>query len=161
MGSTVTNKKANRVLYAVLRRTLKVSGGPHFDLFCGADDRMRAGVVIIVQQITDRGINDLASLTLGYILRIGGLYIFLSSSTWARRSSWRLSAITGHKDRDRHAPRHVRTTCRSSRSRILTNTKIPVQLQSPSRLTCLTSRVCASLSEEFFHCGHQDHRRIW
>ncbi|MGN0478060.1 MAG: ABC transporter ATP-binding protein [Hominenteromicrobium sp.] len=49
-----------------------------FDLFCAALTTVcELALPLIVEQLTDLGINDLASLTLGYILRIGALYIFL------------------------------------------------------------------------------------
>lgn len=49
-----------------------------FDLFCAALTTVcELALPLIVQQLTNRGISDIASLTLGYILRIGALYIFL------------------------------------------------------------------------------------
>ena len=49
-----------------------------FDLFCAALTTVcELALPLIVQQLTDRGIHDIASLTLGYILRIGALYLFL------------------------------------------------------------------------------------
>ena len=49
-----------------------------FDLFCAAMTTVcELALPLIVEQLTDMGINDLASLTLEYILRIGLLYMFL------------------------------------------------------------------------------------
>lgn len=49
-----------------------------FDLFCAALTTICEIVLpLIMREITNAGINDLASLTISYILRIGGLYVVL------------------------------------------------------------------------------------
>ena len=81
MEATVTNKGKKGLIRRFAPYFKKYLWILIFDLFCAALTTVcELALPIIVQQITDRGINDLASLTLSYILRIGG-----------------------------HAPRHVRT----------------------------------------------------
>ena len=49
-----------------------------FDLLCAALTTVcELTLPLIIEQLTDKGINDAASLTLQYILRIGFLYMFL------------------------------------------------------------------------------------
>ena len=49
-----------------------------FDLFCASLTTLCALVLpMIVRSITNKGIYDIDSLTLNYILRLGGLYAFL------------------------------------------------------------------------------------
>ena len=76
--ATVTNKGKKGLIRRFAPYFKKYLWILIFDLFCAALTTVcELALPIIVQQITDRGINDLASLTLSYILRIGGLYIFL------------------------------------------------------------------------------------
>lgn len=76
--ATVTNKSKKGLIRRFAPYFKKYLWILIFDLFCAALTTVcELALPIIVQQITDRGINDLASLTLSYILRIGGLYIFL------------------------------------------------------------------------------------
>ena len=78
MEATVTNKGKKGLIRRFAPYFKKYLWILIFDLFCAALTTVcELALPIIVQQITDRGINDLASLTLSYILRIGGLYIFL------------------------------------------------------------------------------------
>ena len=78
MEATVTNKDKKGLIRRFAPYFKKYLWILVFDLFCAALTTVcELALPIIVQQITDRGINDLASLTLSYILRIGGLYIFL------------------------------------------------------------------------------------
>lgn len=49
-----------------------------FDLFCAAMTTVcELALPLIIEQLTDMGINNLAGLTIEYILRIGLLYMFL------------------------------------------------------------------------------------
>ena len=76
--ATVTNKGKKGLIRRFAPYFKKYLWILIFDLFCAALTTVcELALPIIVQQITNRGINDLASLTLSYILRIGGLYIFL------------------------------------------------------------------------------------
>ncbi|MFR6278808.1 MAG: ABC transporter ATP-binding protein, partial [Acutalibacter sp.] len=49
-----------------------------FDLFCAALTTVCELVLpMLVRYVTNAGINDLASLTVGVVLKIGALYLFL------------------------------------------------------------------------------------
>ncbi len=75
-------KQAKTKKKGLLRRFVRYFG-PYkgvmiFDLFCAALTTVCELVLpMLVRYITDMGINDLASLTLGLILKIGALYLFL------------------------------------------------------------------------------------
>ena len=108
--ATVTNKGKKGLIRRFAPYFKKYLWILIFDLFCAALTTVcELALPIIVQQITNRGINDLASLTLSYILRIGGLYIFLKLVDVGDVLHGVYRPHHGHKDRDRHAPRHVRT----------------------------------------------------
>ena len=71
-----TRKKGN--LKRFLPYYKKYVGVLVFDLFCASLTTLCALVLpIIVRAITNKGMNDLAGLTVGYILRLGGLYALL------------------------------------------------------------------------------------
>mgnify|MGYP005801508239 FL=1 len=56
----------------------KYKGVLFFDLFCAALTTVCELVLpMLVRYVTNAGINDLASLTVGLVLKIGGLYLFL------------------------------------------------------------------------------------
>ena len=49
-----------------------------FDLFCASLTTICEIILpLIMKEITNRGINDLASLTIGFVLRVGILYLVL------------------------------------------------------------------------------------
>ena len=81
-----------------------------FDLFCAALTTVCELVLpMLVRYVTNAGINDLASLTVGVVLKIGALYLFLRLVDAA--ANFFMASVGphhGHQNRDRHAHRYVR-----------------------------------------------------
>ena len=78
LGQTQQNKRPKGLIRRFAPYFVKYKWILIFDLFCAAMTTVcELALPLIVEQLTDMGINDLASLTLEYILRIGLLYMFL------------------------------------------------------------------------------------
>ena len=79
-----------------------------FDLFCAALTTVCELVLpMLVRYVTNAGINDLASLTVEVVIKIGVLYLFLRVWTRPPTSLWLPSGTLWAQDRDGHAHRHV------------------------------------------------------
>ena len=157
--ATVTNKGKKGLIRRFAPYFKKYLWILIFDLFCAALTTVcELALPIIVQQITNRGINDLASLTLSYILRIGGLYIFLKlvdvGATFFMASIGHIMGTKIETDMRRDMFAHLQKLSFS----YFDNTKIG---QLMSRITTdLFDITGLRITVGIFHCGHQDHRRI-
>ena len=81
-----------------------------FDLFCAALTTVCELVLpMLVRYVTQRRHHDLASLTVGVVLKIGALYLFLRLVDAGGQLLHGLRGPHhGHENRDRYAHRYVR-----------------------------------------------------
>ena len=86
----------------------KYRGVLALDLFCASLTTVCELVLpLMVRFITERGMNDMASLTVALVLKIGGLYLVLRIIDAAANYYMQNRACDGRLYRNRYAPRFV------------------------------------------------------